>query len=146
MTELIYSDTEVVPIRELVELYESVGWIAYAADPDALARAVDRSTYVVTVHGDAGELVGLARVMSDDVSIMYLQDVLVRPSHHRLGIGTALVSRCLERFSHVRQKVLLTDDEPGQHRFYTSLGYRNLNDLGDPRINGFIQMPGIDPP
>lgn len=143
MQILEFADDEVVPIKELVELYDAVGWMLYVADPDGLARAVDRSTYVVTARDD-GELVGLARVMSDDVSIMYLQDVLVRPSHHRQGIGTVLTTRCLERFDHVRQKVLLTDDEPGQAAFYTSLGYRNLNDLGPNRLNAFVQFRGLD--
>lgn len=144
MEQLDFADDEVVPIKELVDLYESVGWMRYATDPDGLARAVDRSTYVVTARDAEGELVGLARVLSDDVSIMYLQDVLVRPSHHRKGIGAILVQRCLSTFDHVHQKVLLTDDEPGQLAFYASLGYRNLNDLGQVKINGFIQMHGLD--
>ncbi len=143
MQMLEFADDEVVPIKELVELYESVGWMAYVADPDALARAIDRSTYVVTARDD-GELVGLARVMSDDVSIMYLQDVLVRPTHHRRGVGSVLVTRCLERFDHVRQKVLLTDDEPGQAAFYAGLGYQNVKDLDQLGLNAFIQLPGMD--
>lgn len=143
MDVLDFSDNEIVPIKELVDLYESVGWMRYVADPDALARAVDRSDYVVTARDPEGLLVGLARVLSDDVSIMYLQDVLVRPSHHRKGIGTILVQRCLNKFDHVHQKVLLTDDEPGQLAFYDSLGYRNINNLGEIKLNGFIQMHGL---
>ncbi len=142
MQILEFADDEIVPIKELVELYEAVGWILYSADPDALARAIDRSTYVVTARDD-GDLVGLARVMSDDVSIAYLQDVLVKPSHHRQGIGSVLVTRCLERFDHVRQKVLLTDDEPGQAAFYESLGYRNVNDLETVGLNAFVQFRGM---
>lgn len=143
MEQLDFSDEEVVPIKELVDLYESVGWMRYAANPDGLARAVDRSTYVVTARDAEGQLVGLARVLSDDVSIMYLQDVLVRPSHQRKGVGAILVQRCLSTYDHVHQKVLLTDDEPRQLAFYESLGYRNLNDLGAVAINGFIQMHGL---
>ncbi len=141
---LEFSDNEVVPIKELVDLYESVGWMRYVADPDALARAVDRSDYVVTARDAEGLLVGLARVLSDDVSIMYLQDVLVRPSHHRRGIGAILVQRCLTKYEHVHQNMLITDDEPGQLAFYNSLGYHNLNDLGEIKINAFIQMRGLD--
>lgn len=139
-----YADDEVVPVKELVELYESVGWLLYTADPDALARAVDRSTYVVTARDEDGALVGLARCLSDDVSIMYLQDVLVHPDHHRRGIGFFLASVCLRRFGHVRQKVLLTDDEPGQAAFYEALGYQNLRDFGPPTINAFVQIPAAD--
>lgn len=139
-----FADDEVVPIQELVELYESVNWILYSADPDGLARAVDRSTYVITARDmteeGEGRLVGLARCMSDDVSIMYLQDVLVHPDHHRRGIGRFLVMVCLHKFDHVRQKVLLTDDEPGQAAFYESLGFENLRDFGPPTVNAFVRF------
>lgn len=142
LAEIEFADDEVVPIKELVELYDSVGWMLYTADPDGLARAVDRSTYVVTARNPDGTLVGLARCLSDDVSIMYLQDVLVRPDHQRRSIGFFLVSVCVKRFEHVRQKVLLTDDEPGQAAFYQSLGYQNLRDFGPPTINAYVQIAG----
>jgi GNAT superfamily N-acetyltransferase len=135
-----FADDEVVPIQELVELYESVNWLLYATDPDGLARAVDRSTYVVTARDADGNLIGLARCLSDDVSILYVQDVLVHPDHRRRGIGRFLVLVILERFAHVRQKVLLTDDEPRQSAFCESLGFENLRDFGPPTINAFVQI------
>ena len=114
---------------ELISLYGSVGWTAYTDDPDALVRAVAASTFVVTARHD-GELIGLARGLSDDVSIFYLQDLLVRPEWQRHGVGRALLLECLERFGHVRQKVLITDDEERQHRFYEAVGYREGGSLG----------------
>ncbi|MEM7325285.1 MAG: GNAT family N-acetyltransferase [Actinomycetota bacterium] len=134
-----FADDDVPLIKELVELYESVGWSRYSDDPDGLARAVDRSTYVVTARDDDGELIGLARCLSDDVSIMYLQDVLVYPDRQRRGLGRALVGACLDRFNHVRQKVLLTDNEPGQIAFYEHLGYQNLRDV-QPVMNTFVRF------
>jgi len=118
--------------------------VSYAADPDGLARAVDRSTYVVTARDGEGTLIGLARCLTDDVSIMYLQDILVLPARHRSGIGSVLAQRCLDRYQHVRQKVLLTDDDPSQLAFYESLGYRNLSNLGSVNLNAFIQFDGLD--
>jgi len=94
----------------------------------------------VTARDAEGTLVGLARCLSDDVSIMYLQDVLVHPDQHRHGIGGELVRRCLDRFAHVRQRVLLTDDEPGQVAFYESLGYQNVRDFGPPTLNAFVRF------
>ncbi|MEM7341902.1 MAG: GNAT family N-acetyltransferase [Actinomycetota bacterium] len=144
LNDVEFADDEVVPIAELVALYESVNWLRYSSDPDGLARAVDRSTYVVTARDLDGELIGLARCLSDDVSIMYLQDVLVAPGHQRRGIGRFLVMVCLQKFDHVRQKVLLTDDEPGQLAFYTSLGFENLRDFGPPTVNAFVQFRALD--
>ena len=120
--EIEFADDEVVPIREMVELYEAVGWLLYAADPDRLATAIDQSTHVVTARLD-GELIGLARCLSDDAAVLYVQEVLVRPEHHRQGVGTTLVTHCLDRFAHVPQKVLLTDRDSGDQAFSRSLGF-----------------------
>ena len=57
------------------------------------------------------EVVGLVRSISDNVSIHYLQDILVHPNHQRTGIGRKLFERTLGRYKDVRTHMLLTDDE-----------------------------------
>lgn len=54
---------------EVVALYESVGWTNYTEDRQVLVQAIRRSAFVVTCRSDAGELVGLARAISDDATI-----------------------------------------------------------------------------
>jgi len=120
----------------LLELYESVGWTSYTRKPALLTKAVRNSTYVVSVW-EGGTLIGLARGLSDDVSIFYLQDILVRPEWQRRGIGRRLLRDCLERFQHVRQKVLLTNTEQRQTRFYETLGFKDVARLG---LNAFVQF------
>ncbi|MCL2735413.1 MAG: GNAT family N-acetyltransferase [Propionibacteriaceae bacterium] len=113
---------------DLVDLYSSVGWSAYTQDPSRLQEAVRRSLLTATAWED-DRLVGLARVVGDAVSIIYMQDVLVHPSHQRKGIGRALVREVFSPFADVRQHVLLTDSEPGQTAFYTSLGFTDIRDM-----------------
>jgi hypothetical protein len=61
----------------------------------------------------------------------------------RGGCGEhGLVERCMERFEHVRQKVLLTDDRPEQIAFYQSLGFHNTRDLLDTPLNAFVRIEG----
>ncbi len=124
--------------EELVELYDSVGWTTYSSDPDALGEAIENSTYVVSARSD-GRLIGLARGVSDDVSIFYLQDLLVRPEHQRRGVGRMLLAACIERFAHVRQKVLLTDGEAHQRRLYESVGYQDIVDFRT-SLRAFVRM------
>ncbi len=69
----------------------------------------------------------------------YLQDILVRPEHQREGIGHRLLSACLDRYQHARQKVLLTDDDEHQRRFYETSGYRGPADLDVP-INAYVRL------
>ena len=125
-----------VPLAELVELYAAVGWTAY--QPEALRKGVAGSSFVVTARIEH-RLVGLARAISDDATICYLQDVLVHPDAQRQGIGRALVRAVLDRYATVRQKVLLTDDEPAQRAFYESLGYAEIRDFGAGTLRGFVR-------
>ena len=125
----------------LVALYRVLGWTNYSEDPEGLERAFANSSHVVAAwSGDL--LVGLARCVSDDVSIAYLQDILVLPDYQGRGIGKALLTDCLERYSHVRQKVLLTDDRPEQIAFYKKLGFHNTRDLECTPLNVFVIIEG----
>ena len=126
-----------VDVHALVDLYDSVGWSTYTRDAVGLTAAIDGSDFVVVAE-DAGILIGLARAVSDDASIAYIQDILVRPSHQKQGVGTALVGAVLERYQHVRQKVLLTDDRLDQCAFYTALGFKNTRDLVKTPLNAFV--------
>jgi len=133
-----------LPFDQLVELYNSVGWQAYtnAKQAPKLQDAIRNSTYVVTAW-DENRLVGLARCISDDVSICYLQDILIHPNYQRLGLGRKLLMNCLARFEHVRMKVLMTDDEERQKKFYESLGYKNTKNLTRIKLNAFVQIAGV---
>ena len=96
-------------------LYRSVGWNQYVAQPSLLMRALAGSQCVVSAHvGDL--LVGLIRCVTDEISVVYIQDVLVDPAYQRRGLGTALMRALESEYAHVRLKVLLTDDTPGCHR------------------------------
>ena len=122
--------TTTTPNRdELLSLYSSVGWSAYTADPDALQRAVQQSHLVLSARSETGELLGLARTVSDDVSIVYVQDLLIRPEAQRQGLGRALMEQVMARYAHVMQQVLITGDEAGPLAFYASLGWHNTRDL-----------------
>jgi ribosomal protein S18 acetylase RimI-like enzyme len=125
--------------EDLVDLYTSVGWTTYAKDSASLRKAIENSSFVVSMW-DEGKLVGLARCVSDDVSISYIQDILVRPSHQRRGVGRSLVRECLSRYGHVRQTALLTDDLPEQARFYESLGFANTKVAEGGVLNAFVLM------
>lgn len=70
----------------------------------------------------------------------YLQDILVRPSHHRRGIGRALAERVLGEYSKVRQKVLITDNEPQQKAFYEALGYTQTEDFRGGSVRAFVRF------
>ena len=124
---------------DVLSLYNSVGWTVYTGDPDRLMHALAGSSTVVVAR-ENGRLLGIARVISDGASIAYLQDVLVRPSAQRAGLGRLLVEAALSPYPDVRQKVLLTDDEPAQRAFYESMGFAETRDFGDGTLRAFVRF------
>jgi GNAT superfamily N-acetyltransferase len=141
--EVVLKQDPAVSESELVSLYTSVGWTAYSENPHRLAAAVRNSTYVATAW-EGERLIGLVRAVSDDVSIAFLQDLLVRPEHQGRGVGRMLMQAFLERFEHVRQKALLTDEVPAQLRFYEKAGFWNTSHLRKTRLNCFVRYEGVE--
>lgn len=108
-------------IAAVIALYDAVGWTAYTREPATLEAAIRGSHRVVTARED-GDLVGLARTLSDGASICYLQDILVHPSAQRRGVGRLLLDEVLASYSDMRQFVLLTDDDEAQRALYRAAG------------------------
>lgn len=125
---------------EVLSLYDSVGWTAYTRDPDVLVSAIRGSSFVVTARAANGGLVGLARAVSDDATICYVQDILVDPAFQKSGAGRALMEAVQRRYGHVRQMVLITDNEPGQRAFYEALGFTEGSEFRPEPVRGFAQF------
>jgi ribosomal protein S18 acetylase RimI-like enzyme len=138
MTMSLRSDKD-LPVQALVDLYNAVNWLAYTNDPDSLHQAVCHSTCVITAWED-DQLIGLVRALSDGVAILYVQDILVHPDHQHKGVGRRLLTEMLGRYPNVRAKVLLTDDEDRQKRFYESMGFTNTRDVKSFTLNAYVSF------
>jgi GNAT superfamily N-acetyltransferase len=134
------SSVSEVAQADLLDLYGSVGWSAYTRDPELLAQAVRNSSFVVAARNDGGDLVGLARAISDDSTICYVQDLLVRPEYQGSGIGRSMLASITERYGHVRQTVLITDDEPAQRAFYQAMGFTEGADFSPDPVRVFARF------
>lgn len=134
------STTKVPTHEQIIALYDSVGWSAYTDQPDVLARAHANSDFLVYAYDDDHQLIGLARAISDDATICYPQDILVHPQAQRTGAGKELFSAVQKRFEHLRQFVLITDDEPGQRAFYESMGLSEGSDFEHGSVRIFARF------
>lgn len=76
------------------------------------------------------QLLGIIRAVGDGHTIVFIQDILVFPEHQCKGIGSALLQAVLDRFSHVRQIELATDNTPKTIAFYKSIGFREMSEIG----------------
>ena len=105
----------------LGNLYQDAEWSAYTNDLEKLHQAVLQSYEVLTAW-EGQKLVGLLRTVSDGLTIVYIQDILVLKSHQNQGIGSQLMQMILEMNKNVRQKVLLTGEAPDVRHFYEKNG------------------------
>ncbi len=140
MPTFTLSTSPAIADTEILSLYSSVGWTAYTKNPDVLFHAIQNSSFVVSARSEDGKLVGLARTVSDDATICYLQDILVHPELQRAGVGRALFEQVMERYQHVRQTVLITDDEPRQRAFYESMGLTEGADFSAGPVRVFAEF------
>lgn len=140
MPTFTLSTSPAIADTEILSLYSSVGWTAYTKNPDVLFQAIQNSSFVVSAWSEDGKLVGLARTVSDDATICYLQDILVHPELQRAGVGRALFEQVMERYQHVRQTVLITDDEPQQRAFYESMGLTEGADFSGGPVRVFAEF------
>ena len=127
MNKMIIKDDITPKVEELINLYNDVKWSAYTNDPTRLKNAIDSSLKVWTCWDD-DRLIGLARVVGDGYTIIYIQDILVLESYQGQGIGSKLLKLILEKYNQVRQIVLMTDETEKTINFYQKNGLVNASD------------------
>ena len=122
MSEIILKRGKEVNENHIKDLYNDAGWSSYTKDMSKLMRAIKASLFVVTAW-EGNNLIGLIRVVGDGLTIIYIQDILVKKSYKRRGIGTKLLEEVLKEYEDVRQKVLLTDESEETRGFYEQNGF-----------------------
>ncbi|MDE7326354.1 MAG: GNAT family N-acetyltransferase [Lachnospiraceae bacterium] len=114
---------------EILSLYASVGWTAYTDSPKLLCEGFQNSLLTLAAY-EEGKLLGIIRTVGDGNTIVFIQDILVFPEYQRKGVGSRLVTSVMERFSHVRQIELATDNTPQTIAFYKALGFTEMSEIG----------------
>lgn len=125
-----YEESEILP------LYRSVGWSNYYERPEMLQKAYAGSLCILGAY-ENDKLIGIIRAVGDGHSVVFIQDIIVHPEYQRQGIGTKLMQVMLERYGHVYQIELATDNTEKTIAFYKSLGFCPMHEIG---CCGFIKM------
>ena len=115
--------------QEILFLYASVGWTAYTDHPEVLRKGFESSMLTLAAYEGEKHL-GMIRTVGDGHTIVFVQDILVFPEYQRKGVGSALLQAILDRYSHVRQIELATDNTPKTIAFYKSMGFREMSEIG----------------
>ena len=115
-----------VSIDDVLHLYQAVGWTNYTNQPQMLEQALSHSLAIYLAR-DGEKIVGLVRLIGDDFSLVFVQDLIVLPSYQRQGIGSALMKQALADYKDAYQVQLATDESEKTLGFYRSLGFETLS-------------------
>jgi ribosomal protein S18 acetylase RimI-like enzyme len=120
----------VIPdLKDLIDLYNIVGWKNYTNNPDMLEKAYENSLYILTAW-DKEKLIGALRIVGDGYSIIYIQDIVVLEEYQHTGIGSKLMTDAISKYKNVYQKVLLTENESSTKAFYEKIGFVSSDKYG----------------
>ena len=129
MKNIEYEAVKSAPVEEIVALYQSAGWWQGSPEAREVIPAMIRGSFCFMVaRSIEGEIIGMARVISDGHSDAYIQDVAVLESYRGQGIGRELVRRLAQLC--VKRKIgwIGLVAEPGTQGLYENLGFRPLVD------------------
>jgi predicted N-acetyltransferase YhbS len=115
------ADGSELDIREVLAIYRSsgLGERRPVADAERMAAMVRNANLIVTCRV-AGEMVGIARSISDFSYVTYLSDIAVTRPFQRSGIGRALIDAT--RKEAPQAKIVLLS-APAAAGYYPHIGF-----------------------
>lgn len=63
-------------------------------------KALENTSFIVSVKNKQNKLIGIARCFSDWVFHTYLADIIVHPDYQWYGIGKEMIKIIKEKYSH----------------------------------------------
>ena len=106
----------------IMTLYRRAPLLRQVSDPQQVWQMFEQASLVLTSWHD-GQLVGIARVLSDGVLFSYLCDLAVEPDVQRLGVGKALINGVIERCAGTELVLRDSDLSTG---FYSHIGFKRV--------------------
>jgi len=130
---VLRTDPDIEP-EALRRLFATSGLLRRARDSDEMMRRWLAGTSVIVSAWDHAQLVGFARMLSDEATNAYVSTVAVAPSWQDRGLGSQLMAALMTGRESMK---LVLEAAPGAERFYERLGFvRAPNAFVRPRKPG----------
>ena len=118
-TKYIFSFTEPIMPEQLILLFKQTGW-ADKRGPLDVQQMLDRSHFTLGVW-DEDQLIGFARVITDDRYRALIDDVVVDSAYRNRGVASAMLDKLLKRLQHIEE--IMLDCAPELEGFYGRFGF-----------------------
>ena len=88
-----YTIEEKIPTaQQWMALRQSVGWATFPIE--AAQRSLEATPFCVCAFAD-DQLIGMGRVLGDQVITFYVGNVMVTPSYQNAGVGSQIMQRIM---------------------------------------------------
>ncbi|KAK0742351.1 acyl-CoA N-acyltransferase, partial [Apiosordaria backusii] len=136
-TYLISTDPSLIPLEALSAAFASD--FIYWSKPlthSQLQTLIQNSLCLGLYHEN--ELVGFARLITDQLTFAYLTDVYVLPAHQGKGLARFMMA-CLDEIvsewdEHLRRLLLFTRDEEAAKLYKQTLGAQDVRETGTGKL------------
>lgn len=136
---VIREGTKGIPAEQVEALFVDAGWAKPTPEwqKEKYALMFENSTWAFTVW-DQNEMVGMIRVISDQIMAASILDLVVASEYRGKGIGQKLVALCVQKMPHGDW---FAHTSSNNFSFYERCGFevRDVNSHGTCSYYGFIE-------
>jgi ribosomal protein S18 acetylase RimI-like enzyme len=120
-----YTEEKKFTVRQVQELFLSIGWVS-GQYPTRLHKALMHSSTVLTAW-DEDRLVGLIRVLDDSEMVAYMHYVLVHSDYQGCGIARKMMEMIKEKYKDYLY-IEVMPEESKNAKFYEKFGFGIMQD------------------
>lgn len=128
-----------VPAESVERLFKDAGWAKSTPEwqKEKFSLIFNNSTWAFTVW-DNNQMIGMVRVLSDQIMAANIMDLVVLTEHRGKGIGKKLVALCLQKLPHGDW---FAHTSSNNFNFYEKCGFevKDLSENGTCAYYGYTQ-------
>ncbi len=128
-----------VPAENVEELFKDAGWVREIPSwqKEKFTLMFENSTWAFTVW-DQNRMIGMVRVISDQIMAANIMDLVVSSDYRGKGIGQKLVELCVQKLPHGDW---FAHTSANNFSFYKECGFevKDLSENGTCAYYGYIQ-------
>jgi len=108
--------------EEFIEMRQSVGW--GHPEKEVVSIGLKNSLFSVCAEKDK-KIIGYGRIIGDGAFTLYIQDIIVKPEYHRIGIGMKIMNEIMEYINdeYTKGTMVCLMSAKGKENFYKKFGF-----------------------